>query len=87
MPASRCRVTYTDSEGSHSVEVHADSLYEAVAMAVSEFKQDQTVPHPPDASTEVTGRSLSAIDRAQNQSGAGFEMVAAIHEGWARRDD
>lgn len=54
MPASRCRVTYTDSEGSHSVEVHADSLYEAVAMAVAEFKQDQTVPHPPDASTEVT---------------------------------
>jgi len=43
MPASRCRVSYTDSEGSHSVEVHAETLYEAVAMAVAEFKQDQTV--------------------------------------------
>ena len=52
MPASRCRVTYTDSEGSHSVEVHAETLYEAVA--ITEFKQDQTVPHPPEAATELT---------------------------------
>jgi hypothetical protein len=54
MPASRCRVTYTDSEGSHSVEVHAETLYEAAAMAVAEFKQDQTVPHPPEPATELT---------------------------------
>jgi hypothetical protein len=54
MPASRCRVTYTDSEGSHSVEVRAETLYEAVAMAVAEFKQDQTVPHPPEPATELT---------------------------------
>jgi hypothetical protein len=54
MPASRCRVTYTDSEGSHSVEVRAETLYEAVAMAVAEFKQDKTVPHPPESATELT---------------------------------
>lgn len=54
MPASRCRVSYTDSEGSHSVEVHAETLYEAVAIAVAEFKQDQTVPHPPEPATELT---------------------------------
>jgi hypothetical protein len=53
MPTSRCRVTYTDSEGSHSVEVHAETLYEAVAMAVAEFKQDQMVPHPPEPATEL----------------------------------
>ncbi len=54
MPASRCRVTYTNSEGSHSVEVHAESLYEAVAMAAAEFRQDHTVPHPPEPATELT---------------------------------
>jgi len=54
MPASRCKVSYTDSEGSHSVEVRAETLYEAVAMAVAEFKQDQTVPHPPEPATELT---------------------------------
>jgi hypothetical protein len=54
MPASRCRVSYTDSEGSHSVEVHVETLFEAVAMAVGEFEQDQTVPHPPEPATELT---------------------------------
>jgi hypothetical protein len=35
---ARCRVSYADAEGSHSVEVTADTLYEAIAMAVVEFK-------------------------------------------------
>lgn len=36
------RVSYTDTKGiPHSVEVQADSLYEAVAQAVAEFRQDE----------------------------------------------
>jgi hypothetical protein len=36
-----CRVTYRDIEGiDHSVEVEADSLYEAVAAAVNRFRRD-----------------------------------------------
>jgi hypothetical protein len=48
------RFRSSSSEGSHSVEVHAETLYEAVAMAVAEFKQDQTVPPPPEPATELT---------------------------------
>jgi hypothetical protein len=37
-----CRVSFTDSEGiQHAVEVEADSLYEAVALAVAEFRKDE----------------------------------------------
>jgi hypothetical protein len=37
-----CRVSFTDSEGiQHAVEVEADSLYEAVALAVTEFRKDE----------------------------------------------
>jgi hypothetical protein len=54
MSANRCRVTYKDSEGCHSVEVHAETLYEAVATAVAEFKQDRTVPNQPGSMTEFT---------------------------------
>jgi hypothetical protein len=47
MGVSRCRVSFTDSEGiSHSVEVQAESLYEAVALAVSEFRNDSVTAMP-----------------------------------------
>jgi hypothetical protein len=36
-----CRVTYRDIEGiEHSVEVEAESLYEAIAQAVKRFRHD-----------------------------------------------
>jgi hypothetical protein len=38
----RCRVSYLDQEGlEHAVEVEAESLYEAVAIAVAEFRQGE----------------------------------------------
>lgn len=38
----RCRVLFTDTNGiDHDVEVQADSLYEAVAQAVAEFRGDE----------------------------------------------
>lgn len=49
-----CRVSYADQAGIHSVEVIAETLFEAVAQAVAEFKDDQTVPNPPGPETEFT---------------------------------
>lgn len=36
------------------MEVHAETRYEAVAIAVAEFRNDRTVPHPPEPATELT---------------------------------
>ena len=44
-----CRVSYRDIEGvTHSVEITAESLYEAVAQAVARFRRDEGWGmHPP----------------------------------------
>jgi hypothetical protein len=47
-------VTYTDAQGIHSVEVTADTLFEAVAQAVVEFNRDKSVSNPPDPDTDFT---------------------------------
>jgi hypothetical protein len=42
MGFSRCRVSYTDGDGmNHTVIVDAESLYEAVALAVAGFRGDE----------------------------------------------
>ena len=47
MAAARCAVSFTDSDGiAHTARVQAESLYEAVALAVAEFRQDPLVPAP-----------------------------------------
>lgn len=52
---ARCRVSFTDTEKTnHSVEVEADSLYEAVALAVAEFREDPLLVTYPSAMTEFT---------------------------------
>jgi len=38
----------------HAVEVEADSLYEAVALAVAEFRRDEATTAEPGAMTEFT---------------------------------
>jgi hypothetical protein len=39
MALSRCQVAFIDSDGvEHSIEVDAESLYEAVAVAIAEFR-------------------------------------------------
>lgn len=46
---ARCRVSFTDTDGiAHGVEVQADSLYEAVGLAVAEFRLESltNVPAP-----------------------------------------
>ena len=52
---SRCRVSYQDMDGlEHAVEVDAETLYEAVALAVAEFRQDQINESSPGTMTEFT---------------------------------
>jgi hypothetical protein len=42
---ARCRVSFTDSEQTeYAVEVEAESLYEAVALAVADFREDPLLP-------------------------------------------
>ena len=44
---ARCRVSFTDPDGiPHTVDVQADSLYEAVALAVAEFHADSMTAAP-----------------------------------------
>lgn len=53
MGFSRCRVSYLDQEGTdHAVEVEAESLYEAVAMAVAEFREGEIITETPGPMTE-----------------------------------
>lgn len=55
MAASRCRVSFTDSEGVlHGIDVEAESLYEAVAIAVAQFREDEVSPSAPGPLTEFT---------------------------------
>lgn len=47
MAAARCAVSFTDQDGiAHTAHVHAESVFEAVALAVAEFRQDNLVPRP-----------------------------------------
>ena len=55
MAGSRCRVSFTDSEGVlHGVDVDAESLYEAVAIAVAQLREDEVSPSNPGPMTEFT---------------------------------
>ena len=59
MAAARCKVSYTDSEGFvHVAYVEAESLYEAVALAVFHFR-DEAMASRPGPMTEFT----VALDR------------------------
>ena len=51
MPARTCTVSFTGPDGiRHSVDVQAESLYEAVALAVREFRAHDC---PPGAASEM----------------------------------
>jgi len=55
MPTARCAVSFTDSDGIiHEARVQAESLYEAVALAIADFRQDKLIPVLPASSTEFT---------------------------------
>ena len=51
---ARCRVSFTGSDGvAHTIAVDAESLYEAVALAVAEFRLD-SLSEIPGTMTEFT---------------------------------
>jgi hypothetical protein len=55
MAGSRCRVSFTDSDGIlHGGDVDAESLYEAVAIAVAQFRGDEVSQADPGVMTEFT---------------------------------
>jgi hypothetical protein len=55
MAGSRCRVSFTDSDGIlHGVDVEAESLFEALAIAVASFRDDEVSPPDIDGMTEFT---------------------------------
>lgn len=50
-----CRVRYVDTQGiKYAVEVQTESLYEAVALAAAEFRQDDVNASGPATMTEFT---------------------------------
>ena len=54
MGPARCSVSFTDTDGlSHRIHVDAESLYEAVALAIAGFRSDSLVPRP-EPMTEFT---------------------------------
>jgi hypothetical protein len=54
MAAAPCSVSFTDDDGIiHAAHVQAESLFEAVALAVAEFRRDELVPTP-SSMTEFT---------------------------------
>lgn len=53
MALSRCQVAFIDSDGvEHSIEVDAESLYEAVALAIAEFRPGEISIDAPGPMTE-----------------------------------
>ena len=47
MAAERCAVSFVDSDGlPHIAHLQAESLYEAVALAVAQFRDDPMVEGP-----------------------------------------
>jgi hypothetical protein len=54
MGVARCSVSFSDVDGlSHRIHVQAESLYEAVALAIAGFRDDPQVPRP-SLTTEFT---------------------------------
>ncbi len=53
MPSSRCRISFSDPDGVvHALDVDAESLYEAVAIAVAQFRADDYLHAPEYAQIE-----------------------------------
>ena len=80
MGVVRCSVSFTDSEGlSHRIHVQAESLYEAVALAIAGFRDDPLVPRP-EPMTEFT----VVIERPLIEHRIRLHQVAKWAEGTTR---
>jgi hypothetical protein len=84
---ARCRVSVTDSEKlEHAVEVEAESLYEAVPLAVADFREDPLSKDAPGAMTEFTVAVLRNPTEQQDSPQSGGKMGGAFDEGGAGGD-
>jgi len=82
MPATRCAVSFTDTDGiAHTAHVQAESVYEAVALAVAEFRQDKLVPSP-----APTAEFTVAIDRPPIEHRIRLNQVAKWAESGITRN-
>lgn len=80
MGISRCRVSYLDPEGlDHAVEVEAESLYEAVALAVAEFRQGEIISAAPGPMTEFCV-TVPKTHRAPDTLQQGARVGTAVDE-------
>jgi hypothetical protein len=77
---ARCRVSFTHQDGIlHAVDVDADSLYEAAAHAVAEFRAACSIKATPSPTTEFTV-SLSETCRASHSAHSSGEVGGAHNE-------
>ena len=82
MPARSCRVSFTDASGiTHAVDVTADTLYEAVAVAVRDLRSSGLVPVLPGPSTQIHVRVMASADVEHSVR---FEQVQRWLQGTAR---
>jgi hypothetical protein len=71
---AHCRVSFTGSDGtSHLVSVDTDSLYEAIGLAVAEFRSDKLT-EIPGAMTDFTVGDRAPGYRAPDPVEPGDEM-------------
>ena len=77
MVVAVCRVSFTDSGIEHSVEVSADSLYEAAALAIAEFRKGGLVDATIGPATELRVLSYPAAPRQ-------YSLTVRRLENWAR---
>jgi hypothetical protein len=76
VPVRSCIVSFTDPEGfRHSVEVQAESLYEAVVLATRAFKEHEC---PPGVASQLEVKILSphkSADDAYSQPRQGARLA------------
>lgn len=82
---ARCRVSFSDPEGiDHAVEVQADSLYEAVALAVAEFRLDSVTNRPAPIAEFIVSVHRPAVEHRIRLSQV-LKWVEGTRDGPARR--
>ena len=82
MALSRGRVSFKNTDGmEHAAEVHAETLYEAVALAVKEFLYDEISESCPAPDDRVHRRRIPQAHRTHDPAEPRPEMGAEHHQG------
>jgi hypothetical protein len=74
MPARLCRVSFTDpSAVAHSVEVHAETLFEAIALALRDLRSAGLTAIMPGPATQISVHIKSACEAEHTVTFRQFE--------------